>query len=431
MTPLLLRPLGIRRVSLLWGGLTLSAVGDQLYAVALVWVAVGAFGPAAGYLSALQAGCGMLAALLAGRWADRWEQRRAMAGADMVRAAVLLALVAWWLARGGPPPAGLAVAIMVLAAGEAVFRPALASTLPALLPDRVLLPAANALFDTTERSARLLGPGLVGVLAGTLPVMHFFSLDAATFLLSATAILRLGRGTRPVPRQHASLLAGIGHGFAVVRGHRLLWSVLLVSGPINGLWVAAFYLALPLLIERAGITGPGGTGLGAFGLVISAYGCTNLLATLAIGSRTLPAHPGRMMFTGSVIVGLGTAALAFGAVAGLTAMMVAAAFGAVGGPMKDIPAAVLRQTELPPGEVAAAMRAFMVVSYGGVLAGMLVAPTAAHAMGPQRLVLLCGAGLVALALWGLQRHWKDSQQSGVQVDTPASPSPVVHWRGQG
>ena len=44
MTPLLLRPLGLRRVSLLWGGLTLSAIGDQLYAVALVWVAVGVFG---------------------------------------------------------------------------------------------------------------------------------------------------------------------------------------------------------------------------------------------------------------------------------------------------------------------------------------------------------------------------------------------------
>jgi DHA3 family macrolide efflux protein-like MFS transporter len=54
--PLLLRPLAIGRVRLLWGALTLSAMGDQLYAVALVWVAVGVLGPAAGYLSALQAG---------------------------------------------------------------------------------------------------------------------------------------------------------------------------------------------------------------------------------------------------------------------------------------------------------------------------------------------------------------------------------------
>ena len=407
MSPLLLRPLGIRRVSLLWGGLTLSALGDQLYGVALVWVAVGVFGPAAGYLSALQAVCGLLAALLAGRWADRWDQRRAMAGADFARAAVLLGLVAWWLARGGPPAVGLGGAIVVLAAGEAVFRPALAATLPSLLPDRALLPAANALFDTTERSARLLGPGLVGVLAGTLPVVHFFSLDAATFLLSAGAILALGPGMRPTPRARASLLAGIGRGFAVVRGHRLLWSVLLVGGPINGLWVAAFYLALPLLIAGSGITGPGGTGLGAYGLVISAYGCTNLLATLAVGSRTLPAHPGRLMFSGSVIVGAGMAGLALGA--GLPGMMAAAAFSAVGGPMKDIPLAVLRQTELPTADIAAAVRAFMVVNYGGMLVAMLLAPTAASVLGAGRLVVACGVGIVVLAGWGLARHWGDGR----------------------
>ena len=93
------------------------------------------------------------------------------------------------------------------------------------------------------------------------------------------------------------------------------------SGPINGLWIAAFSLALPLLIERAGITGPGGTGLGAYGLVISAYGCTNLLSTLAVGSRPIPSHPGRLMFAGTVVTGLGTAALALGAKAGLPALM--------------------------------------------------------------------------------------------------------------
>ena len=65
----------------------------------------------------------------------------------------------------------------------------------------------------------------------------------------------------------------------------------------------AVYLALPLVIEQARITGPGGTGLGAFGLVISAYGCTNFAATLVVGSREVPSNPGRMIFTGSLVVG--------------------------------------------------------------------------------------------------------------------------------
>lgn len=37
----ILRPLRGRSMALLWGGLSLSAVGDQLYAVALTWIAVG------------------------------------------------------------------------------------------------------------------------------------------------------------------------------------------------------------------------------------------------------------------------------------------------------------------------------------------------------------------------------------------------------
>ena len=204
-----------------------------------------------------------------------------------------------------------------------------------------------------------------------------------------------------------TLLGGIRHGFTVVRRHRLLWTVLLFSGPINGLWITAFYLALPLEIADAGIAGPGGTGLGAFGLVISAYGCTNLIATLAIGSRPLPTRPGRMMFTGTMIVGAGIAGLAACAAGGVSGLMAAAAFGAVGGPMKDIPTAVLRQTELPPGEVAAATRAFMVASYGGALTAMLLAPAVAHRLGATALILCCGGAMSALAAAALARHWRD------------------------
>ncbi len=303
------------------------------------------------------------------------------------------------------------MAIVVLAAGEAVFRPALAATLPALLPDRALLPAANALFDTTERSARLLGPGLVGVLAGALPVVHFFTLDAATFLLSAAAVLCLGRGPRPLPRPRMSLLGR----------HRRMDSPWCAdtgcSGPCccspgrsTGLWVAAFYLALPLLIEQAGITGPGGTGLGAYGLVISAYGCTNLLATLGDRQPRLAGASGADDVRGFGDRGAGHGgARAWARSRGLPALMAASAFGAVGGPMKDIPAAVLRQTELPAGDVAAAMRAFMVVSYGGVLVAMLAMPSVVRALGPMTLVGLCGAGLVGLACWGLARHWSDGR----------------------
>src|SRR5215469_4397068 len=98
----LLRPLRQAPFALLWGGLATASTGSQLFAVVLSWIAVGLFGTAAGYLAALQAAGTLLTALLAGRWADRIEPRRLMIGADLACAAMLLVLVAVWLARGGP-----------------------------------------------------------------------------------------------------------------------------------------------------------------------------------------------------------------------------------------------------------------------------------------------------------------------------------------
>ena len=113
----LLQPLRSPPIALLWGGMSLSAIGDQLYAVALSWIAVSVFGAAAGYLTALQGLVILLAALGIGRWADGWDPQASLIGADLVRAVTLLAVVAGWLASGGPGAVPLIAAVVVLAAG--------------------------------------------------------------------------------------------------------------------------------------------------------------------------------------------------------------------------------------------------------------------------------------------------------------------------
>ncbi len=191
--PPILRPLRDPALALLWAGLATSAVGDQLFAVALAWVTVGVFGAAAGYLSALQAATVLAVALLAGRWADRRAHRPLMIAADLGRAAVLACVVVAWLLRGAPPAWALVAAVLALAIGQALFRPALQATIPAVVRDFAALPAANALLDTTDRIARLLGPGLVSLLAALLPLVHFVTLDVSTFLASASTLVAIGR----------------------------------------------------------------------------------------------------------------------------------------------------------------------------------------------------------------------------------------------
>ena len=269
------------------------------------------------------------------------------------------------------------------------------------------MPAANALLDTTERIARLLGPGLVGLTAALIPLVHFVTLDAVSFLLSAAAVVSIARlrPAGPPPPRRETPLAAVRRGFGAVRGHRLLFFVLCVTGVINGAWTAAYFLGLPLMIERAG---PGGSGLAAYGLVISAYGSTNLLGTLVVGNRAMPRHPARLIFAGNCLGGLGV--LLLGAV-GLLAppgwrvagFCAAAAIGAAGGPMQDIMVATLRQTELRRADIAAAVRAFVVAANLGLLVTLAVAPGLFNAIGVAPAVMLCGVAYAGVGIVGLLR----------------------------
>ncbi len=378
--------------------------------MALAWIAVSVLGAAAGYLTALQAAVVLATALLGGRWADRREHRRLMILADLARAAVLLGVTAIWLALGRPPAWSLVIAVIALAIGQALFRPALQATIPAVVGDVRALPAANALLDSTERIARLLGPGIVGVLSGLLPLVHFVTLDAATFGASALALTVIGRlrilPALAAPEPETAFRSAL-RGVTALRRLPLLRYVMATAGIVWGGWYGTMFLGLPLMLEHGGAAGHG---IGAYGLVIASYGSTNLLATLVVGSFAVPARPAWMMFGGLALVGCGTALMGCIGLAPLPdawrvpALCAAAAFGAAGGPLEDVAVAVRRQTSVPRGEQAAVMRAFLVSSNLGLLCAFLLAPAVFDALGAAPTVVLCGAAIIAVAAVGLLRH---------------------------
>ncbi len=417
----LLAPLRRTPVALLWGGLSLSALGDQFFAVTLGWVGVALLGEAAGYLTALQFLVLLLAVLGLGGWADTLDQRRAMIVADLGRAAVLAAVAAAWVGLGAPSAPLLVVAVVLLALGQAVFQPALQSVLPGVVGEPALLPAANGLLDATERTARLLGPALVGLLATIVPIVHFLTLDAATFLASALALGWIGRlqpGAARAGGAREPAWRSIARGVRAMGSHPVLGFKLLTAGPLNGAWYATFFFALPLAIERLGVKAPAGGGLGAYGLVISAYGSTNLVSNLVMGGRALGDRPQRVMFAGDWVVGLGMmllgAALLLPPGWVLPGLMASAGFAALGGPMSDIPTAVLRQTRLRPGDLAASMRASMAVSSAGVLVALLAAPGLVSGLGLVAFIAAMGAVLVGVGAWGSLRFmaWREPDRAG-------------------
>lgn len=401
-----------RSVALIWSGLAFSALGDQLYAVALGWVAVDVFGAAAGYIAAVKAAIILLTLVIGGGLADRWDRKRTMMGADLLRFASLLLLVLAWSVENRPNPWLLATAVGVLAAGEAFFQPALQALLPGLLArEPGLLVAANSLLDATNRLARLLGPGLIALVGALVAPVHFFSLNAVSFLLSTLALasLRVPPG-QPRSSDSGDLhpIASMARGFRVMRRDRLLGYLLDVSGLISGAWYVVFFLAVPLAITQY-LGASDASGFGVYGLVISAYGLSNLAANLIIGSRDLPARPSRLIFFGVSVTGLGIVAMAIACsplVPGpfrLLAFVAASALSGFGGPLKDIPFATLRQTLIAPSDIAAGMRAYLATTQIGMLAAMLTAPWACEAIGPRGVMLVCGAILLGIAGMGWWR----------------------------
>src|SRR4051794_10916219 len=126
--------------------------------------------------------------LLAGAIADRVERRRLMFAAQalITVAATLLALGAF---AGDPPVAFVYVLAGALAAGSTIDNVSRSAVIPALAGDR--LRAALSLNYGLYQVAAVVGPGLGGVMIGTLGVGAAYTADAIGFvvMLGVTAAL--------------------------------------------------------------------------------------------------------------------------------------------------------------------------------------------------------------------------------------------------
>src|SRR5262249_13374883 len=160
-------------------------IGDEIYRVALIWLAVGMIGVDTGYLPAAQCAAVIVLSLVGGRWASRWDSFRTMIWVDILRGLIVLVPVATAVVLHATSlPVLLIVAVLISALG-AFFDPALVTMVPRFAHDVDSLQAANGLMSTTYRLGRALGPGIVGLLTLIMPHIHFFTLDAATFFVSA------------------------------------------------------------------------------------------------------------------------------------------------------------------------------------------------------------------------------------------------------
>lgn len=136
----------------------------------------------------------LLASPIAGAVADRYDRRRILVIADLLRVPVALSLclAAWW---GSIP---LAIAAMIaLGVGSAFFDPVANAATPNLVAPAHLA-EAQALMGAIWGSMLFVGAGLGGIVAETLGLQAAFVIDAASFAVSAWLVAGIERPMQEV-----------------------------------------------------------------------------------------------------------------------------------------------------------------------------------------------------------------------------------------
>ncbi len=289
-------PLGRNRnYLLLLTGQFVSQMGDRLAMVAFPWLVFTRTGSyvGTGAIFALYTLPYVLFGIFAGVAIDRVDKRRLMVSTDVIRAG-LIALVpvaaAWSL------PAVYVLSFLTSTA-SVFFEPTKLAILPEIVPRERLL-RANSLLATGDNLTEVLGYGLAGVVVAVFGT-RAFHIDAATFLVSALALLLMryrapSRVTRRVAR---SIAHDIHEGMNYLRRHRgLRANTLMVLAAAVGLgaaWSLTFFLAFQVF--------DGGPEV--FGIFEATIGAGYLVGSIGVALAATRLSKGVAMSVGLAIMG--------------------------------------------------------------------------------------------------------------------------------
>lgn len=394
-----------RKTACLWAGLAFSGFGSELNRMAVLWLAIEVGGASASLLPMAQHATVLVVSLGAGVFADRLSPRATMIGSDLVSAFVAMLPVAL-AAVYGLTLWSLVASAMALAALSALFQPALLSSIPHVAGTRERIQGVNALLDATTRLSRLTGPFAAGLLAAVLPVLHFLTVNAVSFLASAWSVAAMGRlgGGPSRSGRDAPLPRRLMQGAKLMARHADIRLLLLANTAVLAAWTVGVSLGLPFLVAEIGLSGFGLAGLGAVAALVAAYGAGDFLSNFWVAGQR-PSRLGRFMFNGYVVLGgaLALVPLPFWVLpqaAWLPSMMAAAFVSGLGGPMFFIPMMTFLQTRLEGNDLVSVIRLRLALTAAAMMAGAGLGSLLFGRLGAAPAVAMAGGVIGAVGLWG-------------------------------
>jgi MFS family permease len=373
-----LRLLRRRDFALLWGGATVSALGDGMSFVALVWLLIERGGTPAevGWLAAVYTAPVVIGGLAAGVVLDRFDPRRVIALDNVIRGVAIASV---------PVAAALGVLsttqLFVVAAVYGLLFMTSIAGIPTLIPNLVEpdeLTTANAMESISYGIAGLVGPALAGVVIALLGASVVLALDAVTYGVFVACLLTMRAGapgrvpggvTEPEPDVEPAG-AGLGPAVRFVLGAPAIVATTVMYMSLN---IAGGITTVVIPIYARDVLGGGAA---TYGILLSALTAGELVGLIVIGALNWRWPLGRSIAAAALLSGLVLSLLLLRPdLAGMAAILASSGF--VESSLTPW-AQTIRMRLIPPalrGRVFALLRTLMQSTrpIGAVAAGVLLA----------------------------------------------------------
>lgn len=378
----------------MWFGETVSEVGSAVTELAFPTVAVLQLGASAGAVGLLSA-CSRLPfpvlALIVGVYVDRLRRRPVMVLADAGRC-VCIGLVPLLALFGALRLWALDLVALTAGVLTVLFDVAYLAYVPSLVGEEQLA-EANAKLELSFSTAAVGGPGVGGLLIQAVGAARAVTADAASFLVSLVALLRIRRrepAPEPVPEGrhlHHDLVEGIAH---VVRDPvlgSLALSVALLVFALHGVEIVFIVFAYRSLHLSPG----------ELGVLLTVNGIGSIVgALIARRVTTLLGHGPTMGVAGvvaGVLVAIEPLALLLPAIPFLVGILIVD--GACGS-VQNVAQVTVRQLRTPARLRGRMNAVFRTAYWGAWPLGNLVGGILAAAFGTAQ-VIVGGGALAALS----------------------------------
>ncbi|GAA5105971.1 MFS transporter [Haloechinothrix salitolerans] len=356
----------------LWTSSGLSNLADGIISVALPLVAI-QFTRSPTLIAGLTVAVTLpwlLFALPAGALADRLDRRRAMLGANSVRA-LLIAVLGLAVILDAGSIWGLYAIALGLGVAETIYDTSAQSIMPQVVPPD-LLPRANGRLYAAELTANeFMGRPLAGFLVATGTAIAFAA-PVALWGLAVVALVFLRGSFRVERSQRTSMRHDIAEGLRFLWRHRLLRTFAVMTGLFNFATSAMFAV---FVLYAVGPSSAMGLSEQAFGVLLAAVAGGSLFGSFVAESVGRVLGRARALalsiFLGALLVGIPAVT------ANLFVIGAAFFLGGTGIVIWNVTVVSLRQRITPNGLLGRVNSGYRLVAWGtkplGALAGGLLA----------------------------------------------------------